>query len=274
MKKTLLSIFAASIAASVASAQMYSPSASALPAGTIGQAYAGQVINFTVPTTSSVDGATVGNAVASAFPQAALVTSLLAGQTFPLTVSSTTLSVSGLPAGVTATCDATPCTYIAGASGSITLSGTPTQPGTFTIDIASVTSGEADLSAFAGALSGFGIPSSFAIPQPIPGALDEEGYTMNVSDPNGIKESNSVFSLGLYPNPTEGVSTLDVNSTVAGTATIEVYSITGALIQTSSKSIRIGANRLSLDFSSVPAGIYLVKADINGHQALIRTQKK
>ena len=97
---------------------------------------------------------------------------------------------------------------------------------------------------------------------------------MNISDPAGIAESNEIFSLGLYPNPTEGVSTLDVNSTLAGSVTVEVYSITGSLVQTSVKPIRVGVNRLSVDFNSVPAGIYLVKADINGRQALVRTQKK
>jgi len=273
MKKTLLSIMTLGFAFA-ATAQMYTPSASAVASGTLNVSYAGQVINFTVPATSTIDGATVGSAVAAAFPQAAAFTGLLAGQTFPLDVSSTTLLVTGLPNGVTAACDASPCTYVAGATGSITLSGTPTQAGVFTIDITTLTSGSADLSAFAGQLSGFGIPSSFALPQPVPGALDEEGYTMSVTDPNGIKEANGVFSLGLYPNPTEGLSTLDVNSTVAGVATIEVYSITGALVQTSSRSIRVGANRLNMDFSPVPAGIYLVKANINGHQALIRTQKK
>ncbi|MBP9152572.1 MAG: T9SS type A sorting domain-containing protein [Flavobacteriales bacterium] len=273
MKKTLLSILTLGFAFS-ANAQMYTPSASALAAGTLGAPYAGQVISFTVPTVATIDGATVASAVAAAFPQAAAFTGMLSGQTFPFNVSSTTLTVTGLPSGILGNCDASPCMYVAGADGSITLAGTPTQAGSFTIDITTLTSGEADLSAFASQLALAGIPSTFAIPQPVPGTLDETGYTMNVTNPNGIKEANGVFSLGLYPNPTEGLSTLDVNSTVAAMATIEVYSITGALVQTSGKSIRVGANRLSLDFSSVPAGIYLVKANINGHQALIRTQKK
>lgn len=273
MKKTLLSILTLGAAFSV-NAQMYTPAASALTSATLNVAYTGQVISFTVPTVSTVDGATVASAVAAAFPQAAAFTGVLSGQTFPLNVSSTTLTITGLPNGISGPCDANPCTYVAGASGSITLAGTPTQAGSFTIDITTLTSGEADLSQYASMLSGFGIPSSFALPQPVPGALDETGYTMSVVNPNGISEANGVFSLGLYPNPTDGRSTLDVNSTVAGMATIEIYSITGALVQTSGRSIRVGANRLNLDLSSVPAGIYLVKANINGHQALIRTQKK
>ena len=256
----------------------FTPSASALPSGTINQAYVGQVISFTVPATGSVDGATVAGPLISGLGLPAtiapLISGALAGQTLPLSITNSTLSVSGLPAGVTATCDATPCTYTAGSSGTITLSGTPTVGGTFSIDINTLTNGDADLSAIASIDPTGQVPSTFALPTSVPGAWGEEGYSMNISDPAGIAESNDVFSLGLYPNPTEGVSTLDVNSTVAGTVTVEVYSITGSLVQTSVKPIRVGANRLTLDFTSVPAGIYLVKADINGHQALVRTQKK
>ena len=102
----------------------------------------------------------------------------------------------------------------------------------------------------------------------------DEDYELFVNDPNGIEEANETFSLGIYPNPTDGISTLDVNSTVAGKAIIEVYSITGSMVQSSVKTIRVGVNRLNLDITSVPAGIYLVKADISGSQALVRMQKK
>jgi hypothetical protein len=275
MKRTLLSILILGIGYG-ANAQ-FTPASSALPSGTINEVYAGQVINFTVPVTGSVAGSVIADPLLSFVPALAafapLISGALAGQSLPLSITNTTLSVSGLPAGVTATCDATPCTYTAGSSGTITLSGTPDVGGTFSININTLTNGDADLSALASIGMGL-IPSTFALPQSISGVWDEEGYSMMISDPAGIAESNEVFSLGLYPNPTEGISMLDVNSTVAGIATVEVYSITGSLVQTSVKPIRVGANRLTLDFTSVPAGIYLVKADINGHQALVRTQKK
>ena len=256
----------------------FTPAASALSSGTINEVYAGQVINFTVPAAASVAGSTIAGPLLAGLPLppaiAIVVQGALGGQSLPLSITNSTLSVSGLPSGVIATCDATPCTYTAGSSGTITLSGTPTVSGTFSIDITTLTNGDADLSAIASIDPTGQVPSTFALPQTVPGVWDEEGYSMNISNPAGIAESNEVFSLGLYPNPTEGISTLDVNSTVAGTAVVEVYSITGSLVQTSVKPIRVGANRLSLDFTSVPAGIYLVKADINGHQALVRTQKK
>ncbi len=276
MKTTLLSILM--LGASCGAYAQFNPSASALPEATINTVYVGQVINFTVPATGSVAGSAVAGPLISGLglpaTVAPLIQAALGSQDIPLSITNTTLSVSGLPLGVTATCDATPCTYTAGASGTITLGGTPTVGGTFSIDINTLTNGDADLSAIASIDPTGQVPSTFAMPQAVPGAWDEEGYTMNVSDPAGIEESNQVFSLGIYPNPTDGISTLDVNSTVAGIATIEVYSITGALVQASTKSIMVGANRLGLDFNSIPAGVYLVKTDINGHQALVRTQKK
>lgn len=274
MKKTLLSIFTFGFAAS-SIAQTYSPSASALPNGTLNQSYAGQVINFTIPATTPISGSAISGALTAAFPAAAPFVGLLGGLTLDLTISTTTLTVEGLPAGVTATCSSTPCTFPAGESGSFTLSGTPTEDGSFTVDITSMTSGDADLSALLAQLPiNPGLPGTLALPQPIPGALDEAGYTLFVADPNGIAERNSVFSLGMYPNPTDGLSILDVNSTVAGMATVEIYSITGAMIRTTTSAIRTGANRLNVDLTKVPAGIYMVKVSINGHQSLIRTQKK
>jgi hypothetical protein len=264
MKKTFLSVFAIGLSAVVATAQTFSPAGgTALPSGALGQAYAGQVLNFTVPSTADFNTSALGNPISIPgvpIPIPNPNTDLTAD------VTNVTWTVEGLPSGLTAVCDASPCTYVANATGTITISGTPTEAGNFVINIVSSTNGSATLPP--------PISQTIAFPQAVPGMLDEDGYTMSVTDPNGIAESNQVFSLGLYPNPTEGLATLDVNSTVAGLATVEVYSITGAMVQTSTKTIRLGANRLNLDLTGVPAGIYLVKADINGHQALIRTQKK
>lgn len=247
-----------------ANAQTFTPAGgSALPNGEVGQPYAGTTINFTVPTTVNLNTSVLGDPIS------------VPGVPLPLpnpnldvdaTVTDVTWAVEGLPAGLTATCSASPCTYVAGATGTITISGTPTQGGTFTIDITSLTNGSATLPA--------PISQTIAFPQAVPSVLDETGYTMNVAGGgNSIAEANELFSLGFYPNPTEGDATLDVNSLEAGVANIEIYSITGSLVSSVSETIRVGANRIAIDMNAVPTGIYMVKATINGEQALIRTQK-
>jgi hypothetical protein len=278
MKKTLLSILTiAGLGALSANGQTFAPTAmQGLPDGTVGVAYSEDISISDIPATTTVDISALGlpSVVDQFLP-------LIPGgvpTSFDFTVTSVTFTVSELPSDFSATSSA----IAPLGSDVITVSGTPLAASSSVVNVTSLTSGSADLTAVfdaAGTLGGValaaaGVTNPFPVPAPVPGLFDEEGYTMNVTDPNSIAESNEVFSLGLYPNPTEGISTLDVNSTVAGTATVEVYSITGSLVQTSVKPIRVGANRLSLDFTSVPAGIYLVKADINGHQALVRTQKK
>ncbi len=264
MKKTLLSVITLTATLFSVQAQNFSPAGgSTLAGGTLNQTYAGQVLTFTVPATADVNTSVLGSPIS------------IPGVPIPIPnpnldlsadVTDVTWAVEGLPNGLTAVCNASPCTYVSNASGTITISGTPTEAGVFTINITSMTNGSATLPA--------PISQTIAFPQAIPTVLDESGYTLTVVNPNGIAERNSVFSLGMYPNPTDGVSTLDVNSTVAGMATVEIYSITGAMVQTSTRSIRVGANRLNVDLTKVPAGIYMVKVSINGHQSLVKTQKK
>ncbi len=272
MKKTLLSISVILGLGAAAVAQTFTPSeGTPLANGSLAAAYS-QTINAEIPTTVNITGQQILDLLPA---QAAVLGAVLnAGTSYPVAVTSTVLTVAGLPDGISSDCNG--CTVLGGTARDIVLSGTPTAAGSSVVNITSQTTGSTTVDVpilgtqtlpFGGSFQGQQVPA-------LPGLMNAEGYTLEVSDPNGIEESNEVFSLGLYPNPTEGISTLDVNSTVAGMATVEVYSITGALVQTSAKSIRVGANRLTLDFGSIPSGIYLVKADINGRQALVRTQKK
>ncbi|MCF8463657.1 MAG: T9SS type A sorting domain-containing protein [Flavobacteriales bacterium] len=270
MKKTLLSISAIVGLSFGSMAQTFSPAAgSPLANGEVGTAYS-QTINAAIPATVNLTGQQLLDLLPASV-SGILGSFITASQSYPVSVTSTTLSVVGLAGGLNEDCGG--CLINAGAARDIVLSGTPTAAGSFVVDITSETIGSVSISTplgaqtvpFGGSFQGQQVPT-------LPGLMNAEGYTMSVGS-SGISESNSVFSLGLYPNPTEGISMLDVNSTVAGMATIEVYSITGALVQASSKSIRVGANRLNVDLTSIPAGIYMVKAVINGRQALVRTQK-
>ena len=259
-----------------AKAQMFSPSASALPDGELNSSYTGQVIDFTVPATTTVPGEFVEQAIGIAFPQAAPVIGLLGlgSQTFDFNVERATLLPDGLPSGLSANCDATPCTYIEGASGFITISGTPTEAGTFTMDITVLAEGEADISSIGGGiLSQFGIPSSFALPTPVPSSLTEEGYTINVNSTSGIAEFNESFNLRLFPNPTTDISSLLINTKRNGKMLIEVLNIQGVRIDSFSKQMTVGENLIKVDLSGYQAGIYLIKATLDEKQALVKFQK-
>jgi hypothetical protein len=279
MKKTLLSIFSMSLFVVGATAQTYTPSeGSPLAGGEVGTMYAGQTINADIPTTLTLTGQDILNALPD---QAQALGAFIDGSTsYTVDVTSTVLTVEGLPAGLTSDCNG--CTVNAGSDRDIVISGTPTAGGMFTVNVASETAGETEVDIpflgattlpFGGTFSPPGVPVPIPVPA-IPGIMNADGYTMNIAGGgNSISESNDVFSLKFYPNPTVGEATLDVNSLEPGVARVEVYSITGSLVATFSESIRVGVNRVSVDMNSIPSGIYLIKADINGAQALIRTQK-
>ncbi len=272
MKKTLLSIFAVGAFVIGTTAQTYTPAAgSALANGEEGSAYAGQTINADIPTTVSLTGQDILDALPAGVGAIA-GSAIDPNASYDVAVTSTVLTVAGLPAGLTSDCSG--CTVNGGSDRDIVISGTPTEGGTFTVDVTSETAGNVTIGGFDIPFGGNFDPGiGFPIPVPsLPGVMNAEGYTMNVNS-NGISEENDVFSLNFYPNPTNGDATLDVNSLEGGVATVEVYSITGSLVTTTTESIRVGANRIAVDMNSVPAGIYLIKAIINGEQALIRTQK-
>ncbi|MFM1876580.1 MAG: Secretion system C-terminal sorting domain [Bacteroidota bacterium] len=272
MKKTLLSIVSIGAFVAVSTAQTYTPAAGTpLASGELGATY-NQTINADIPTTAELTGQQILDLLPSAV-QAIAGAAINGSTTYPITVASTVLTVAGLPSGISSDCNG--CTVNAGGDRDIVLSGTPSAAGVFTVNITSETAGETTIQGFTLPFGGTFDPGiGFPIPIPtIPGVMDAEGYTMNIVDPNGIEEANAVFSMSFYPNPTVGNSTLEVKSTVAGIASVEVYSITGALVQANSTSVRLGTNRINIDLSAMPAGIYMIKAAINGNQALIRTQK-
>ncbi|MCB9186827.1 MAG: T9SS type A sorting domain-containing protein [Flavobacteriales bacterium] len=271
MKKTLLSIFSIGAFVVGANAQTFVPAAgSPLAGATQGMVYAGQTINADIPTSSSITGQDILNVLPSTV-QAIAGSAIDPNTSYPITVTSTVLTVEGLPSGLTDNCGG--CTVNGGSDRDIVISGTPTQGGSFTINITSETAGETTIQGFTIPFGGNFDPGiGFPIPVPtLPGVMDAEGYTMSVT--TGIEEANEVFALSFYPNPTEGNATLQVNSVEGGVATVEVYSITGSLVLSTTESIRVGLNRVAVDMNGIPAGIYMIKADINGAQALIRTQK-
>lgn len=260
----------------VSVAQTFNPSASSFPAGQLGEVYSEQVIVFTIPSEATLPGEVVEQVLSLAFPQAAPALGFLglSSQTFDMNVTRATFNVTGLPQGLSGNCDATPCTYFVGTSGSITIAGTPSVAGNFTFDIKSFVEGDVDLSSIGGGvLSQLGIPSSFELPAPVPQALDENGYTVEVLNVNGIEEHNDLFSLSLFPNPTNDISVLMIETTERALAKIEVMDAIGSLVQQSSISVQVGNNSFPLQLNHLTSGLYMVKVEIGSQQALLRVQK-
>lgn len=75
----------------------------------------------------------------------------------------------------------------------------------------------------------------------------------------------------IYPNPAHGITCIPVYSTVAATAQIELYSPLGAWVQHIANTVLApGENNFFINTTSLPAGVYLVKYNINGAETCRR----
>lgn len=61
-----------------------------------------------------------------------------------------------------------------------------------------------------------------------------------------------------YPNPTNGIITIDLQLIEANDFTIDVYNNTGQLMFQSTNNYRSGTNKLTFDLQSLPNGIYYI----------------
>ncbi|MFC2176247.1 T9SS type A sorting domain-containing protein [Bacteroidota bacterium] len=279
MKKLFLSIITMSVIATAVHSQTFSPTkAQGFDNGTKNESY--------TQTVSITNGATTTLILLNELGLPSAITPFLAqivnglGSEYTLNVTSVVYTAQNLPAGLTSNT----ATVSSGGSGTLTISGKPTETGTFTVDLTTEIFGKVDISPIVNFVNGLpgggiallvaGISSPYTIPQPISGRLDEGPFSLIVDEATGIAKNNELFSLDLYPNPTDGIASLNVNSAKSGMVRIEVYAITGAMIQSRSEVVKTGANRINLNLESAPAGIYLVKAIVNGKEALKRLQVK
>lgn len=139
MKKVVLFIIVVGLTGSLVMAQNFIPAGgSALPDGTINTTYIGTTLTFTVPATTDFNTSVFGDPLT------------LPGVPLPVPnpnsdvtadITNVTWSVVGLPSGLSATCNLIPCDYGPNAIGTISISGTPTESGVFSVDILSMTDG-------------------------------------------------------------------------------------------------------------------------------------
>lgn len=81
--------------------------------------------------------------------------------------------------------------------------------------------------------------------------------TVSVNDIKSIDEAVSV-----YPNPTNGLVSIDLQGAVAQNATVEVYNAMGQLIL--SNNYTAAQSKFDLNLSGNAAGVYTVKLIVNG----------
>jgi hypothetical protein len=74
----------------------------------------------------------------------------------------------------------------------------------------------------------------------------------------------------LYPNPNNGLATLEVTTTKNTTATISILDMTGRVLTQINTEINSGSNQVELNTSTFAAGLYLVNVNIGAEQKIVR----
>jgi thiol-disulfide isomerase/thioredoxin len=79
----------------------------------------------------------------------------------------------------------------------------------------------------------------------------------------GVEEM-TVDAQSLFPNPTTGNATINVNMPNAAKADVAVYSVSGDLISTTEAQLEGGANSVNISLNGLKAGTYFVRISSEG----------
>ncbi len=94
-----------------------------------------------------------------------------------------------------------------------------------------------------------------------------------VDTTTSIGKINNLSLVSVYPNPTSGKATIELSSKINGKAQLMIYSVDGKLLFTEERMIRAGNNKVELELSNLPVGIYQTVINVNGstlHSKIIK----
>jgi hypothetical protein len=82
----------------------------------------------------------------------------------------------------------------------------------------------------------------------------------------GLAENEVNFDLSVFPNPSNGLTNVNVKLKEASEVSVEVYNMVGHLVSSKNYGTLNGENILPFDGSKVDAGVYLIKVSVNGER--------
>ncbi|MFM2156307.1 MAG: hypothetical protein RL516_1056 [Bacteroidota bacterium] len=174
----------------------------------------------------------------------------------PITVPITSIelvSFSGLPAGLSYTCNPANCIFPGGSNGCVAITGTPTVAGIY--QITAITKTTATI---------FGVPNS---------QFDTLNYYyMTVSTTAGLSEAG-VPTLTMsqnMPNPTEDFTTIIYNLPNSGEVEFYMHNMIGKEVYHRTYNGDQGENVLKLDVRDFTPGVYMYSISINGESVTKR----
>jgi len=217
---------------------------SALPSGSVGTAYSERITIITLADTTIDLSAIIG------FPVPPVTASVNYQEV---------TNVTGLPSGMSYSCNPSNCLIPGDSSGCVALTGTPTQGGTFTVGL---TTG-----------INIAVPSSVPvlggqnITVPVPGI----SWDLEITSSAGVVDAvNRGFTLGQnVPNPVSGSTDIHFTTTKPAIMELTVMDLAGRVVAQQSQRAFVGEQVIRFDATSLEAGVYLIRLS-NGQASQTR----
>jgi hypothetical protein len=89
----------------------------------------------------------------------------------------------------------------------------------------------------------------------------------------GISEQIQETNLSVYPNPTTGITTVSLELILNTESKIEIYNLSGSLVQSEKLIITSGDTKQQIDISNLPSGVYVLKVIANNKYRTIKVVK-
>lgn len=156
------------------------------------------------------------------------------------------------PAGFTAACDVSTCTWNANTKGCIQITGTPTTIGTLPIPMSVAINYTFN-----------GTSGTFNLPNPAP-------FNIEVVGPNAVDDVLNVNAFRFAPcspSPAETNTTLSFSSPIATNMTLMMYDLSGAVVKNAEIRANAGINKYDFHVAGVASGMYIVALN-NGTRTL------
>jgi len=74
--------------------------------------------------------------------------------------------------------------------------------------------------------------------------------------PASIDEQSAIDAPTIFPNPTNGNVTIQINASNGGSAMVHVYNMVGSSVRVLSQSLNAGENNINVQMENLPAGVY------------------
>lgn len=84
-----------------------------------------------------------------------------------------------------------------------------------------------------------------------------------VNDATSIRGKENTLDVAVYPNPANNKVMMNINADESAMAEIEIINVIGKTVATQHQRVNVGGNSLSIDVSSLKAGIYMISTQVN-----------